>query len=951
MKVVMPKHTDNFGMRHDPYGMEHPYEYGPVERIPRDPEAGQPVILGAITWPPGAAEAVWVSWIREGSQQSWEAEGRWLKDNQECSYWQIELPLFARGEMITYRVHARKGKLKLDSKAFSFFVSGWCRVGEVVAHRWLPQGLQLEMACEEQAMRCRAILTISDTSSVRIKLVGCKASAGDTLEHSTAIESSAQEDRPYQILQDTPEQLIVGIESLQILIWRRPFRLELLRRDGTPLLVEMEPLAWLIDGQQDIRAIRQTFACPSNEVFYGLGERFNALDQRGQELDSRVFDQYKRQGKRTYLPVPFLLSSQGYGIYWSTARWMGYDLAATQPDRWSYKAELGSEGILESHLMFSDDPKTIITSYSKLTGRPNLPPMWAFGPWMSGNEWNNQDRVLEQAHMTVDNRIPATVIVLEAWSDEATFYIWNGARYDPKPADQPFTYSDFTFTSSGLWPDPKGMIDELHHLDLRVLLWQIPVMKRLEEPHPQHEEDEAYMLQQKFCVHQEDGQPYRVRPFWFHKGLVLDVTNTEAVRWWLSKRAYLLDELKVDGFKTDGGEHLWGRSLRFADGRRGDELINLYPNLYVKAYHRLAQEKRGGKAITFSRAGFAGAQAWPGHWAGDEDSTWEAFRASILAGLNAGLSGIPFWGWDLAGFGGEIPTAELYLRATAMATFCPIMQYHSEYQEYRQPCQDRTPWNIQERTGNPEVIPIFRLFANLRMNLLPYIYGEAWRSSQDGIPMMRALVLEYPQDETCRQLPYQYHFGQTLLVAPVVEEGCRSQAVYLPAGRWHDFWTGKSYWGPQIISYPAALDRIPVFVRAGSFLPLNLGNDYAMGSFVGNTVERYQNLVLKLYPEGEIHYPWYDGISAGIYDLDSCQQKDQGITTLNLPAIGQRLVVIVEASMPRTVQVNGRQWERAPDDLPAHQLSPQRWKIDRDRGSTWLHFPASKTPWKVILCL
>src|SRR6185436_5546113 len=155
-----------------------------------------------------------------------------------------------------------------------------------------------------------------------------------------------------------------------------------------------------------------------------------------------------------------------------------------------------------------------------------------------------------------------------------------------------------------------------------------------------------------------------------------------------------------------------------------------------------------------------GAQQYPAHWAGDENSTWEAFRHSIFAGLSAGVSGIPFWGWDIGGFSGEIPSAELYLRATAMATFCPIMQYHAEYNNHQLPSRDRTPWNIQDRTGDEAVIRTYRFYANVRMNLMPYLISEARHCVDTGQPMMRALALAYPNDPTCAQFPYEYQFGR-----------------------------------------------------------------------------------------------------------------------------------------------------------------------------------------------
>jgi alpha-glucosidase (family GH31 glycosyl hydrolase) len=368
------------------------------------------------------------------------------------------------------------------------------------------------------------------------------------------------------------------------------------------------------------------------------------------------------------------------------------------------------------------------------------------------------------------------------------------------------------------------------------------------------------MLENGYCVQHSDGRPYRIRPYWFHDGLLMDFTHPQGVNWWMQKRAYLLTELGIDGFKTDGGEHVWGRDLVFADGRESDEIWNEYPNQYTGAYFQFLRKYKPD-AITFSRAGFTGAQAFPCHWAGDENSTWEAFQHSILAGLNAGISGIAFWGWDFAGFSGEIPTAELYLRATAMATFCPIMQYHSEYNHHRLPSNDRTPWNIAERTQTPEVISIFRFFGRLRMNLLPYILHAARQSASTGLPMMRALCLAYPQDEKVSEYPYQYIFGDSLLVAPIVEPGVSEVEVYLPQGQWHSFWDGKLFPGGDTYSLPASVNQIPVFVRSNSLLPLNLNDTFALGCDVGNQTVDYEKLCFKIYPTTVGNHIWYDNLA------------------------------------------------------------------------------------------
>ncbi|MEQ8671638.1 MAG: glycoside hydrolase family 31 protein [Aggregatilineales bacterium] len=571
-------------------------------------------------------------------------------------------------------------------------------------------------------------------------------------------------------------------------------------------------IEWLHDGER-ARRVRLTFKCAQDERFYGTGERFNMLNQRGQILDVRCYEQYKNHGKRTYMPIPFLLSSAGFGVWVQSSRWMQFDLAATNDTQWTLEADLGDDETLQLRWFYNDDPYAITGEFAQLTGPVKLPPKWSFGLWMSGNEWNTQAKIEQEVKASLEHRIQPSVVVIEAWSDETTFYIWNDAEYTPVSGDEVLHYADFTFPEGGKWQDPKAMVDWLHDNDIKILLWQIPVLKQAEHAHPQHDADRAHYEQAGFGVREADGSLHKVRPFWFRGGYIWDVTNEAEKAWWLGKRAYLLDEIGIDGFKTDGGEHLWGESVLFADGRTGAEVWNEYPQLYSEAYYQFANQNR--EAITFSRAGFIGSQRAPLHWAGDENSTWEAYQHSILAGLSAGISGIPFWGWDIAGFSGDLPDAELYLRASAMAAFCPVMQYHSEFNAHRTPSHDRTPWNIREQTGNEDVISIFRHFLNVREQLMDYIWQEAQFSAESGQPMMSAVHII---DENASQ--YDYFFGRDLFISPIVQAGITRWTVYLPAGEWRSLWSSEIYSGGQHIEIDAPLDRIPVFVRAGSTIPV-----------------------------------------------------------------------------------------------------------------------------------
>jgi alpha-glucosidase (family GH31 glycosyl hydrolase) len=563
-----------------------------------------------------------------------------------------------------------------------------------------------------------------------------------------------------------------------------------------------------------VHRVRFAFRLEPGEHVVGFGERFDAVDQRGRALDTVVFEQYKSQGARTYMPMPFaIVVGGGWGFHVQTSRRVWFDVGSADADLLWIEAELDGDPELDVAI-FSGTPSAVLDAFLDGTARPVLPPDWVFEPWMSANDWNTQRRVLDEVRRGAAEDIPVGVVVIEAWSDESTFTAFRDAVYEPHADGSPHSLSDFTFPADGAWPDPKALVDELHERGIRLVLWQIPLLKAAPAPGSQLDHDRRALVERGYAVRKDDGTPYANRGWWFPRALMPDFTSPEAREWWTSKRRYLVEELGIDGFKTDGGEHAWGHDLRYADGTRGAETNNRYPVLYAAAYHELMQ-RAGREGMTFSRAGFTGSAAYPCHWAGDEDSTWEAFRASITAGITAGACGIFFWGWDIAGFSGELPSAELYMRSVAAACFAPIMQYHSEYHQ-RTPSRDRTPWNVAEQTREPRVLDVYRRFAQLRMRLQPYLRAQARLSVSAGKPLMRALFFEVDDDERIWDFPHQYFLGDDLLVAPVVERGVDECSVYIPRGTWVDAWTGDELVGPIVETRAAPIDRIPVYVAARS---------------------------------------------------------------------------------------------------------------------------------------
>jgi alpha-glucosidase (family GH31 glycosyl hydrolase) len=637
-------------------------------------------------------------------------------------------------------------------------------------------------------------------------------------------------------------------DGLSLHIARIPFSWQLKRFTNILVDVQHESFQLFVDKGGHVHRLAYSPRI-SGEHMVGFGERFDSVEQRGKQLLCRVVEKYTQQGEHSYLPIPFFMTSGGVGWYCNTQKRLWFDAR----EGLTLSLDTNREGPLLEEWWLAGEPQTMLADLHRLSGNASLPPKWAFGIWISANGWNTQQETLEQLAALEQYKLPATALVLEAWSDEETFCIFNDAKYDPLIQGEPYVYSDFRFSKDGKWPDPKAMADAVSEAGINLILWQIPVIKYTENAGEQLLDDEAYALAQGYCVMNDDGTPYRITDNWFGNSLLLDFTNPEAVKWWFGKRAYLVETLNVKGFKTDGGEFLFDDSTLLSNGQRGETAHNTYPGQYVEAYYDFMREQ-GIHGVTFSRAGYSGAQKHPIHWAGDQLSEWSELRAQLTAGLSAGLSGIPFWSFDIGGFAGDFPSPELYLRATAMAAFSPVMQWHSEprdgqfyYTERARWNNDRSPWNLASVHDDPNIINVYRRFANLRMTLLPYIYSEAMNSVSTSRPLMAHLLVDWPLDRLAWTVHDQYMLGRNILVAPVIHEGDGNREIYLPDGTWHDLFWGGVLSGGTSLEYACALDALPVFVRDGSAIAINLNEAAIMGTSdvsggLANDVTSYKQL-------------------------------------------------------------------------------------------------------------
>lgn len=373
---------------------------------------------------------------------------------------------------------------------------------------------------------------------------------------------------------------------------------------------------------------------------YGMGERYNGLNQNDRIVKIEVEEKFCNQGDKSYCPSPFFFTDTGFSFCTLSGGTLIFDF--TQKNVITVHAPGNCKFIFNA-----GTPEKLISEYMSLSGPAILPPDWVFGPWISANHWNTQKETEKQIELLKKYQFPATVLVLEAWSDEATFYIFNGAKYKEKPNGGPFAVGDFDYSESAYWPNPQEMIEKLHKAGLHLVLWQVPVYKQQgddEIRNHQNDLDREDAVKRSLCIHNLDGTPYKIpEGHWFPGSMIPDFTNPETCRMWFGKRQYLLD-MGVDGFKTDGGEFVCTDAVSFYDGSTGTESRNYYPQQYTKAYTQFL----GNNHVLFSRSGYMGQHTTPCHWGGDQQSTNDELRHVLSAGLSAALSGILFWGFDLA---------------------------------------------------------------------------------------------------------------------------------------------------------------------------------------------------------------------------------------------------------------------------------------------------------------
>jgi len=512
------------------------------------------------------------------------------------------------------------------------------------------------------------------------------------------------------------------------------------------------------------RSIGAVFSLSPDEKIYGCGESFTRLNKRGQRLVLYTRDAMGVQSSLMYKPVPFFLSSNGYGMFVHTSTPVTFDVGQSFDN--SNVLYVGEDAL--DLFVFIGNPKQVLSEYTKLTGRSPVPPLWSFGLWMSRITYKSEDEVREVAAKLRQYRIPADVIHLDTGWFETD---WR---------------SDYKFSTSR-FRDPAKMIADLRQQGFHVSLWQLPYFTRKNRLYSE-------IVNSGYAVRGEGGK----EP---DEDATLDFSNPATVSWYKGKLAELL-RLGVGAIKADFGEGAPETGV-YASGRTGFYEHNLYPLRYNKAVAEITKDITGD-SIIWARSAWAGSQRYPLHWGGDAENTNSAMAAELRGGLSFGLSGFTYWSHDVGGFVNR-PSRDLYRRWLAWGVLTSHTRAHG--------APPREPWYY-----DGGFVEDYRRAVELKYSLMPYILTQAKESSANGHPMLRTLFFEFPDDPTSWLIEDEYMFGADLLVAPMMEEGT-SRNVYLPPGEWIDYQTSKLYSGGMWHRIEPGPIPVVLLVRAGNVIP------------------------------------------------------------------------------------------------------------------------------------
>lgn len=576
---------------------------------------------------------------------------------------------------------------------------------------------------------------------------------------------------------ETNDKIIYSSDYGTIQINKNPWRIVLKDKAGRILSqtaalsdadstqVKYTPFCFVKRGSDNAHRINPVFTLTADEMIFGCGESATGLNKAGQKVNLFVTDPQGPETDQMYKPIPFFMSNRGYGMFMHTSAPVTCDFGATYIGL--NKMFMGDENL--DLFVFFGEPKDILDEYTDLVGKPGMPPLWSFGTWMSRITYFSEKEGYDVAANIRKNKYPCDVIHFDTgWFDVD----WQ---------------CDYKF-SENRFQNPQQMLKDLRSQGFHVCLWQLPYFT----PKNRYFSE---LIEKDMYVKNGNGElPY--------EDVVLDFSNPETVKWYQDKLAGLLN-IGVSAIKVDFGEAAPLNGI-YASGKSGWYEHNLYPVRYDMAVSEITK-KLHNENIMWARAAWAGSQRYPLHWGGDAATTNTGLLGTLRAGLSFGLSGFSFWSHDMGGFVKSTPE-DLYCR------WIPFGFLTSHTRAHGAPPTE--PWLYDSK----RVQDVFRKSAEMKYRLMPYVYAQAKECTEKGLPMLRALFVEFPDDPGAWKVDDEYLFGSQILVAPLLESGMTGRTVYLPEGKWIDYQTEKVYEGGWHRIEAGSLPII-MLVRDGSVLP------------------------------------------------------------------------------------------------------------------------------------
>ena len=608
--------------------------------------------------------------------------------------------------------------------------------------------------------------------------------------------------------------------------------------------------------------------------FFGLGEQFAKANLQDFRISLHPDDKYQTPGHNwDYMSIPFVYGPQGTGVYFDTAFNCVFD--STQVWRPGFSMRFDGPSI-DLYLIAASGPKGVLQTYTAITGRPPLPPAWAFGVWH--NSLQGREAVLKDAQDLRAARIPVSALWVSDLMDQKDNIGWPLWTYGYYGLPGPFT-------------------EDLHKLGFKVLAYLYPYVRSLLLPYPLVNPTFEEAVRNHYLAQDPQGRPAGPR---FEPVLTgnVDFTNPAAVNWWQGKIEHALLQYDFDGWMEDFGE--WVRDDdRFCAGKTGRVMATLNPLFWHKIDYEIAHQAKPD-VVGFARSGAPGSQAFTSVlWGGDQmpDWSWDNGLPSVVtAGITAGLSGFAAWGPDIFSAG---HSKELFIRWTEFGALTPIMRDH---------LWDKPKFGV-DLWFDDQTTDVFRRYAKLHVSLFPYIYTFAQEAARTGLPIIRHPMLEFPDDPASYSTYCEYLLGDRLLVAPVVKEGATTRSLYLPKGAWVNYWSGETVEGGKEVTVAAPLEEIPILVKAGSVIPFTRSDlDTLAMDLAGGQFQTFDNSltwrIFRYEKPSTAKFETYDGAKVSVE-----QNKTQVLVKGESPKVRQYDVVIAIENAPRQVVLSGRRLE------------------------------------------